>query len=176
LPFSRRPRLIIGFCQLNPPNGVIKVTRRIGALAGAAAMLVCDVIYGQPQPAHPLYEAASIKINNSASGHSGTDGSPGQIMFTNLPLKRLIERAYDVGPAQVVGPEWMETVRFDIVAKFPAGSTAADRPLMLRSLLEERLKLAAHHETRELPGFALVVANGGFKLKPAEAGGRATDS
>jgi len=42
---------------------------------------------------------------------------------------------------------------------------------MLRTLLEERFKLASHAEQKELPGYALVVAKSGLKLKPAEAGG-----
>jgi len=42
---------------------------------------------------------------------------------------------------------------------------------MLRTLLEDRFRLAVHRESKELPGYALVVANKGFKLKPVEPGG-----
>jgi uncharacterized protein (TIGR03435 family) len=42
---------------------------------------------------------------------------------------------------------------------------------MLRTLLEDRFKLAVHHETKDMPGYALVVAKGGFKLKPVEPNG-----
>ncbi len=42
---------------------------------------------------------------------------------------------------------------------------------MLRTLLEDRFKLAVHRETKDMPGYALVVAKGGFKLKPVEPGG-----
>jgi uncharacterized protein (TIGR03435 family) len=38
---------------------------------------------------------------------------------------------------------------------------------MLQSLLEERFRLVMHKETREIPVYALVVAKGGSKLKPA---------
>ena len=40
---------------------------------------------------------------------------------------------------------------------------------MLRALLEERFKLTTHRETKESQGYALVVAKGGPKLKPASA-------
>jgi uncharacterized protein (TIGR03435 family) len=47
---------------------------------------------------------------------------------------------------------------------------------MLRTLLEDRFKLAAHRESKEVPGYALVVAKSGFKLKPVEPGAGGTDS
>jgi uncharacterized protein (TIGR03435 family) len=42
---------------------------------------------------------------------------------------------------------------------------------MLRALLEDRFKVAVHRESKEMPGYALVVAKRGFKLKPVEPGG-----
>src|ERR1700761_5421269 len=116
--------------------------------------------------AQQVYEAASVKLNNSGSSSSSSNGSKGQIVFTNVSLKRLVERAYDVKPIQVTGPDWMENVRVDIVAKYPKDTKREDQPAMLRSLLEERFKLTVHRKLQDLPGFALVVAKGGFKLKP----------
>jgi uncharacterized protein (TIGR03435 family) len=84
-------------------------------------------------------------------------------------------RAYQVYSFQLIGPHWMEEVCFDISAKYPPDAKDSDRPLMLRTLLEDRLKLAAHLETRQLRGYAIVVANGGFKLKPAEPGESASN-
>jgi uncharacterized protein (TIGR03435 family) len=124
-----------------------------------------------PQDTRPAYEVASIKPNDSSSGNSSTNGSKGQIVFTNQALKRLIERAYNAQPFQVTGPSWVSDARFDIVAKYPADTKKDDRPVMLRTLLEDRFKLAVHHETKEMPGYTLVVAKGGFKLKPVEPNG-----
>lgn len=53
-----------------------------------------------------------------------------------------------------------------IAAKYPAGSSAEDRRGMLETLLKDRFKLAVHRETRQLQGYALVVAKNGFKLQP----------
>ncbi len=89
-------------------------------------------------------------------------------MFENMPLHRLIETAYGVTPAQIIGPDWLNTLRFDITATYPPDSKAADHAVMLRTLLEDRFKLAVHRETKEVSGYALVVAKGGFKLKPAQ--------
>ena len=81
------------------------------------------------QTTTPLaYEAASVKLNTSGSGHSGSDGSKGQFMMTNLSLHRLIERAYNVKPPQVSGPDWLESVRFDIAAKYRPTPARATTP------------------------------------------------
>lgn len=41
---------------------------------------------------------------------------------------------------------------------------------MLQTLLADRFKLALHRETRQLPGYALTLANGGPKFQVAEPG------
>ncbi|MDR3699324.1 MAG: TIGR03435 family protein [Candidatus Sulfopaludibacter sp.] len=135
------------------------------------ALLAAGAPAAWSQDARPAYEAASVKPNNSGSGSSSSNGSKGQIVFTNVSLKRLIERAYDVKPFQVTSPDWVENLRFDIAAKYPPDTKPEERSLMLRSLLEDRFKLAVHHDSKEMPGFALVVAKGGFKLKPVEPAG-----
>jgi uncharacterized protein (TIGR03435 family) len=125
----------------------------------------------QNNPVRPMFEAASVRQNTSGSSETSANGTQSQIVYVNQTLKRLIERAYNLKPLQIVGPAWLEDVHFDITAKYPAGTKNEDRPLMLRALLEDSLGLVAHHETRELPGYALIVAKGGFKLKPVEQGG-----
>ena len=46
----------------------------------------------------------------------------------------------------------MANVRFDIAAKYPPDRDQADRWLMLRTLLEDRFKLAVHRESKECKG------------------------
>jgi uncharacterized protein (TIGR03435 family) len=141
---------------------------------GLAALFAAGLQAQTPNP-RPAFEVASIKPNNTASGHHGSDGSRGQIAFENMPLLRLIARAYDVQPFQVSGPDWLASEFFDIVAKYPAGATNEERAGMLRTLLEDRFKLAVHRESKEMPGYALVVAKSGFKLKPVDTGEHDTD-
>jgi uncharacterized protein (TIGR03435 family) len=138
--------------------------------------LAAGAVFAQPQDSRPAYVVASVKPNTSFSDSSSSHGSTGQVVFTNLSLKRYIEQAYNVKPFQVIGPDWMESVHFDITAKYPPDTRNADRPVMLRTLLEDRFKLTVHRESKEMPGYALVVAKGGFKLKPVEPGGSGTDS
>jgi len=123
------------------------------------------------QAVRPAYDVASVKVNVSGSGDSSTRGTPGHIVFTNQTLKHYIERAYNLKPFQIAGPDWLENVHFDIVAKYPPDTKNEDRSLMLQSLLEDRFKLAVHRESKEMEGYALVVAKGGFKLQSVDAGG-----
>jgi uncharacterized protein (TIGR03435 family) len=65
------------------------------------------------------------------------------------------------------GPVWVSSDRYriDATAASPASGEILQGPMMQR-LLEEKFKLKIHRETRDVPGYALVVANGGMKLPP----------
>jgi uncharacterized protein (TIGR03435 family) len=130
--------------------------------------LAAGVVLAQTPDSRPAFEAASVKPNTTGSGGSRTKGTEGQVVMVNQSLKRLIERAYDVKPFQVTAPEWTENVRFDVTAKYPPDTKDADRPAMLRTLLEDRFKLATHSEQKEMPGYALVVAKSALKITPVE--------
>jgi len=80
-------------------------------------------------------------------------------------LQQLIMFAYKVKPYQIIGPDWLKTEHYDIVARLPEGSTKDDQPEMLKTLLKERLGLQAHMETKDLAVNALVVGKDGPKLK-----------
>jgi uncharacterized protein (TIGR03435 family) len=79
----------------------------------------------------------------------------------------LILVAYDVKYAQLAGPEWLSTPRFDINATAPAGATKEQLPEMWPNLLADRFHLLAHRESREQTHFDLVVAKGGPRMIPA---------
>jgi len=145
--------------------------------AGTVSLMLCATccIFSQSAPL-PAFEAASIKPNTSGSGSSSSNGSKGQIVFTNVPLRRLIMRAYNLQDYQVSGPDWMSDVRFDIAAKYPMDSTKEQRPLMLQSLLAERFHLAFHRETKEMPAYALVVAKNGPRLEATKLPGDSTST
>ncbi len=82
-------------------------------------------------------------------GGPGTN-DPGQTTFTNVPMKFLLTYAYDVKGFQVLGPAWLDSERFDVVAKVPKGATKEQVRMMMQSLLTERFHLALHHESKEM--------------------------
>ncbi|MCU1337460.1 MAG: hypothetical protein JWO19_3041 [Bryobacterales bacterium] len=73
--------------------------------------------------------------------------------------------AYDVKAYQLSGPAWLDTERYDVVAKVPAGATKEQVNVMWQNLLAERFGVKLHHESKEFQVEELVVDKGGPKLK-----------
>jgi len=117
------------------------------------------------------FEALSVKPAESGTGQLSTKGGPGtsdpgRIDYRNIMLKRVLLRAYDMKNYQIVGPDWLDTLRFDVLATLPGSATNEQFQAMLRDLLATRFKMAAHRETREMPIYKLVLAKGGAKIQP----------
>jgi uncharacterized protein (TIGR03435 family) len=91
-------------------------------------------------------------------------------------MKSLLTTAYGVKGYQISGPSWLDSERFDIVAKIAKGATKEQFQLMFQNLLAERFKLTLHRDTKELPMYALVVGKGGPKLKVSEEAATAPDA
>jgi len=140
-------------------------------LVFAAAARVC----AQPAAGGPAFETASLRIS-PARGSGATSFSPygsERFTITNAAPELLLQIAFGVQPYQIVGePKWFDSVLYDLTAKAEEGVKLTARELQprLQRLLAERLKLAVHRETAELPGFALLVAKNGPKLKPSAVG------
>ena len=153
----------------------------LGAVTGviASAQPPADVrgtssgVQGQAPEKLPSFDAASIKPSDPSAQAQFIRRQPGgQWTSSNMPLRALVRVAYGVQDFQLDGlPAWAESEHYDIVAK-AAGDPARVLPgtgtdpttLMLRSLLIDRFKLVAHHETREMPIYALV------RLRPDRLG------
>jgi uncharacterized protein (TIGR03435 family) len=121
------------------------------------------------------FEVASVKPNKSGDGRVMLGMAPGgRFTATNVTLRMLIRNAYQLQDFQIAGgPNWLNSDHFDIVAKAdrdvaPAQPGGPPGPLqmMLRALLADRFKLAAHNETRDMPIYALVLARSDGKLGP----------
>ena len=139
----------------------------------------------------PEFDVAAIRQNNSdhtARSHIYSSPNDGQFKTINVPLKMLLQFAFGLPETRIVGgPDWLNTIKFDVEAK--ADSAVDDRmralspsegklmkQKMVQALLAERFKLVDHEETRELPIYALVTAKGGPKLQDAKSNGLTIDS
>jgi uncharacterized protein (TIGR03435 family) len=119
-----------------------------------------SLAFGQAAAPKLEFEVASIRPSDASNPQQVTaglrmDGS--QAHFTSLSLKNLIDRAYNVLPDQVSGPDWISSQRYDISAKLPDGATTAQIPQMLQTLLADRFALKVHKESKDMPAYALVV-------------------
>ncbi|MES1257748.1 MAG: TIGR03435 family protein [Acidobacteriota bacterium] len=150
------------------------------AVAGMVLVAVCcRLVHAQfaadarPAEAKLEFEVASVKPSARAGrglmkldpgGPGG--GDPGRLTYTFSTIRDLMVEAYGVKRYQISGaPNWLDSERFDVVAKIPAGATKEQVTGMLQNLLAERFRLTLHRETRDLPIYALVVGAKGARLK-----------
>src|SRR5436309_4750684 len=98
----------------------------------SAILLAAGVACAQTPAAAPLqFEVATIKpappLNPAAvqagKMHIGMKVDAARVDIGYSSLADLIVAAYKVKAHQVVGPDWMKTERFDILAKMPEGAT-----------------------------------------------------
>ena len=148
--------------------------------AAAGAQQTPPAATAEPRPS---FEVASIRPSRPEVRNFDWDDSPGRVTISGYNLRQLIRVAYGLkSNAQVLGgPKWINSERFDIVAKTDDAETAKmqrmsdedsvkERNLMLQSLLAERFRLKVSRERRALPIYALVVVKSGIKCKPAKPG------
>jgi uncharacterized protein (TIGR03435 family) len=138
-----------------------------------SALFAAGIAFAQTPAAPKAFEVATIKaadmpnMAQMAAGkmHVGMKIEAGRVDIGFMSLADLIHTAYKLKSYQVAGPDWMNTARFDILAKMPEGATKDDVPEMLKALLADRFKLTVHKESKEHSMYALMVGKGGPKLK-----------
>ena len=161
-PFRRRGNSLGADSPMSRPSRVIALAK--------LAIFMSSAGFCQSPAALPEFEVADIKVN--ISGQNGIQGNMlpgGQLSLRNMPLKELILQAYKAG--DVRGPSWLDSDRFDIIAKAAPNTSADTLRLMLQKLLAERFKLAFHREQKLTAVFALVAAKGTVKLQAAAGAG-----
>ncbi len=154
-------------------------------IANAPAMLAQyasgDTHWEAAAGGHMAFEVASVKLLKPGSRFRapnfplGGDGfrtdsgeNPHGRLSVAFPLPRYIEFAYkltlqpELRQAMVARlPKWVDTDFIDIEAKAAGNPTKDQMRLMMQSLLAERLHLAVHYETQDVPIFALTLIKAG---------------
>ena len=123
----------------------------------------------------PAFEVVSIKPNQASDDRMMFMMTPDGLSATGTPMGMILRQAFGLEDDWIFGkPGWVQQNKFDLQAKVEASDaptlkklTPDQRFSMLLPILEERLNLKYHHETREMPVYILVTARGGTKLKPA---------
>lgn len=153
-----------------------RLTLRRKALLAVTGCAVCAVplAIGVLRAQTLTFEVASIKPSDPDARGVRLQILPGGgFKGDNVPLRELIQFAYEVQPFQIEGgPKWLNSEGYDILAKAPKSDlTEADVEQLrqrVRALLAERFQLAVRQEKKEVPVYALVVAKNGPKLKQSE--------
>src|SRR5258708_6094560 len=74
----------------------------------------------------PAFEVASVRVGKAGGGMGPFDNikvTPDTVTMRGVPLKSCIQWAYHVSEYQISGPDWLQSERYDIVAKAAAPAT-----------------------------------------------------
>jgi bla regulator protein BlaR1 len=130
----------------------------------------------------PAYESASIKPTANPGERQALWFSPDSFTAKNASLREVVRIAYGLQNDRIFGsPPWLYSEKYDVEAKEPGSAADDPRRLgfeqrvseqkrLLQAFLADRLKLAMHRETRDMPVLALVLAKNGPKLQESKPG------
>ncbi|HLK70301.1 MAG TPA: TIGR03435 family protein [Bryobacteraceae bacterium] len=132
------------------------------------AVLSTGTATGQPSTSQS-FEAADVHASASGTNDGFVTIRLGQLEAKGVTVLQLIMAAnnlrYGADDDRIVGgPKWLDTTRFDIVAKARSGAAPDSVRAMLQALLAERFHLEVHKEDKPLPVYVLTVGKN-LKLK-----------
>jgi len=152
------------------------------AVAGILLALLSFATRAQTVAASMRFEVADIQPSKPGTGQDFVLQPGGRLDVKAVSLKELVTYAYNVEDDMVIGaPPWLDTAKFDIVAKAPHSALETDSGnnlnisdavarVMTVNLLADRFHFAGHVVQKEAPVYALIVGKHGHKLKPTAGG------
>jgi uncharacterized protein (TIGR03435 family) len=157
-----------------------KALVRITGMFFVAALIAVGLLEGVAVRAQTVspdlrFEVASVKPAVPTPGVPGrrTTGIPGPNnndpgrFSARTTLLSLVLTAYDVPIYRLSDPDDRLMPLVEVEAEMPADTTRQQFNVMLQNLLADRLGLKVHWAGKKIEMYALVVAKGGPKLKPA---------
>ncbi|HEX3878284.1 MAG TPA: TIGR03435 family protein [Bryobacteraceae bacterium] len=165
-------------------RGIVSATILLCMNLAQQASLAAPAVVVQSD-SRPQFEVASVKSCDPhvARGPNAGSRGPGGVAYNCLPLIQYIRIAYrpdadligryGVLPSPRIegGPAWINKDLYRITARTATRQdSAVALNALMRNLLETRFKLKIHHEAREIPAYALVLAKGGLRLPAAKVG------
>ncbi|MGA1982113.1 MAG: TIGR03435 family protein [Acidobacteriaceae bacterium] len=149
-------------------------------LVAVAAVCCAQTPTAQTAPsakAPIAFDVVSIKPNRTGAPGMINRTPPDGYSVENMTPRIILSDAFGIRADLVSGgPGWLDTDHYDLIAKVSGDDLAAyhaltkeQRGRMLQAVLADRFQLVAHTVTKELPGYNLTIAKGGFKLQPVPA-------
>jgi uncharacterized protein (TIGR03435 family) len=126
------------------------------------------------KPSYPTeFEVAAVRPMKPGAPPKEDRVLPSGQLELSGTLKDLITGAYNLEDYMVFGaPKWIDSDRFEVVAKTQPGVPFDGMRAMLQHLLAERFKLEVHREDQPVEVYALTVGKVAPKLKESSGDAR----
>src|SRR5437762_5934298 len=107
------------------------------AFAGPCLVILSGMALGQPIGMPPVFDVADVHVSKpGTTDESGGFLPGGRFDLRGAPMLDLIAIAYGVQRDSVIGgPSWLDSDRFDIIARAAPSTSEASLQLMLQALL-----------------------------------------
>src|SRR6266566_7461651 len=96
--------------------------------------------FGRSVEAPPVFDIADVHVSARSTNPNMTGGilRAGRYELRKATMVDLIKTAYGVDSDSVVGgPAWLESDRFDVIAKTPPAATSETAKVMLQTVLAD---------------------------------------
>src|SRR5438552_3749015 len=103
-------------------------------------------------------QLAQIRLDGASAQVTPVFGRNGQVTMRDATMRQLIAAAYKgvIRDDYLAGePRWLDSDRFDLIAKAPSDTSLDTERLMIQGVLAKRFHLQAHWENRPMPIYAL---------------------
>jgi len=140
--------------------------RALGCIS--AIVLLSVATFPQSNEVRAAFDMADVHVSphRTIPAMSGGVLRGGRYALQNATMVDLIKTAYGVDDDSVIGgPSWLESDRFDVIAKAPTSTTPETVAIMLQTLLANRFNLTVKKDSKSLPAYVLMVGKGSLKLK-----------
>ena len=124
--------------------------KRVFSPVVCLAPLLSSLLTGQGPAPPASFEVADVHVTAPGTASGGTY-LPGHIELHGITLLDLIGEAWQMDSDMVVGgPAWLNTNKYDVIAKPPATVTTFETlGPMLQALLAERFKLVVRRKNQD---------------------------
>ena len=150
------------------------MVRVFSGISLAAFLSIAGFVRSVETP--PVFDIADVHMSARSANPNMTGGilRAGRYELRKATMVDLIRTAYGVDADSVIGgPSWLESDRFDVIAKAPPTTSTETVKLMLQALLADRFKLVVHTDSKPVAAFVLSAGKGKPKLKESEGSGSA---
>jgi uncharacterized protein (TIGR03435 family) len=137
-------------------------------------VFLSGLAFSQSADTPPAFDLADVHVSAKSPNANMSGGflRGGRYEIRKGTMVDLVRLAYGVDADKVLGgPSWLETDRFDVIAKAPQATPPDTVKLMLQALLADRFKLVVRKDSKAMPVFVLSLGKGKPKLKESESSG-----